>query len=79
MHSDILKIEVLYNPKCRNWPQILKLLEKALKELGLSFQISTREVKTIQEAEKLAFWGSPTVKINGEDLEPKASGKPVLT
>jgi len=78
MHSDILKIEVLYSSRCRNWPQILELLKGALKELGISYQISTREVKTRQEAEELAFRGSPTVKVNGEDLEPGATGRPAL-
>ncbi|NPA49628.1 MAG: DUF2703 domain-containing protein [Thermodesulfobacteria bacterium] len=75
MHSDILEIEILYTNKCRNWPKVVDLLKQALEELDLPHQISTREIKDRNEAQALSFFGSPTIRVNGEDLEPGASGK----
>ncbi|WP_157627843.1 DsbA family protein [Thermodesulfatator autotrophicus] len=58
---------------------MVSLIEKAVKELGLYAQISTQEIKNRKEAEELGFLGSPTVKVNGIDLEPQATGKTFLS
>jgi len=73
MHS-AMKIEVLYTKKCRRWPEIIEKLKRALRELSLEAEIVTREVRDREEAKRLGFLGSPTVKVNGEDLEPGARG-----
>ena len=74
MQADILEIEILFSPKCRSHSQMATLIKKALAELGLKARISTREIRSKEEALKAKFFGSPTVKVNGIDLEPGASG-----
>ena len=53
---------------------MISLLERALQELGLKAQINTHLIRSKEEAQQIQFLGSPTVKINGEDLEPGAKG-----
>jgi len=70
----MLKIEILYSPKCKSWTELETLLRQVLSELKAPFEISTREIRNRKEAEEANFLGSPTVKINGQDLEPGAKG-----
>jgi len=53
-------------------------LERAIEQLGLRAELSLREITTKQEAQKWGLLGSPSVKVNGEDLEPNAQGIPHL-
>ncbi len=78
MHSAPLKIELLYSPRCKSYLQMKTYLERALTQLGLSAELSLREINSKEEAQKQGLLGSPTVKVNGEDLEPGAKGIPHL-
>ncbi|HHI98163.1 MAG TPA: hypothetical protein ENJ96_10010 [Thermodesulfatator atlanticus] len=78
MHSDILKLEILYSPKCRSYQELELLLRQVLAELNVPYQLSTREIKDLAEAQKINFFGSPTVKVNGQELEPEAGGRITL-
>lgn len=39
--------------------------------LDLHSEVSVREVKTEDEARELGFIGSPTIRIDGEDIDPE--------
>jgi hypothetical protein len=69
-----VKVELLYWEGCPSYPETLA----TLRELGV--EVELREVRTEADAEELAFPGSPTVRVNGRDVDPQgAAGRPALT
>ncbi len=67
-----MKVEVLYFEGCPNHARTVETLREALRSEGLPDEIRETEIRTQGEAEALAFLGSPTVRINGMDIEPSA-------
>ena len=75
-----MRIELLYWDGCPSHPEARALLEQVLAERGLEARIEEVEVKTQTEAEKRSFTGSPTIRIDGRDVdEAGAGGRAALT
>ena len=66
------EIEVLYSPGCPALAPSRELIEKVSRELSLPVIIREVIVSTEEEAQKLRFPGSTTIRINGRDIEPDA-------
>jgi hypothetical protein len=74
------KIELFYWEGCPSHPEALALLEGLLEERGLDIVVELREVRTDEEAEELRFPGSPTIRVDGRDIDPLgAESRPSLT
>lgn len=72
-------IELLYWEGCPSHPEAKALLEQVLGELGRDDEIAVREVTTDEEAEQLRFPGSPTIRVDGHDVDPEGAGaRPAL-
>ena len=67
-----MKIEVLYFDECPNWRLTKGQLESVLQELDVTAPIDLVAVESNDDAERLRFVGSPSVRINGEDVDPGA-------
>lgn len=67
-----MKIEVLYFEGCPNHAPAIDLVRDTLNTFGRQDQIHQIEVRTQAEAEALGFVGSPSIRINGSDIEPWA-------
>jgi hypothetical protein len=75
-----MKIEFLYWDGCPSHPEALELLEAVLAEQGVGATIALREVRTDEEAQALRFPGSPTIRVEGRDVDASgADGRPALT
>jgi hypothetical protein len=75
-----VRIELLFWDGCPSLPEAEELLREVLVERGLDARIERREVFTQEEAEALRFPGSPTIRIDGRDVdEAGASARPALT
>ncbi len=61
-------ITLLYFASCPNHEQTLELINQVLKEKKIQAQVQVIEVKE-DEIEKYHFLGSPTVQVNGQDIE----------
>jgi len=48
----------------------LQRLQEAMAELDIESPIERIEVLTDQDAERLAFPGSPTIRVDGTDVDP---------
>lgn len=70
-----MKIEVFYFDGCPSYPIVAELLQKLLKEEGLLAPVDLVCVSSHEEAVRGRFLGSPTILINGEDMEPAAQGR----
>ena len=65
------QVELLYWDGCPSHPRALSELRAAMAEAGLDPDtVLVREVDTDQRAERERFVGSPTIRIDGEDVEP---------
>ena len=65
-------IELLYTRDCRVWPEALVNLKIALQNLAIKEQPRLIPVDTLEQAEVYNFFASPTIHLNGVDLDPKA-------
>ena len=66
------KIELLLSPGCAAIEAASKLIKEVLSELGLRADVSEIMVHTLEEARSLKFLGSPSIRVNGNDVEPGA-------
>jgi hypothetical protein len=74
------RVELLYWEGCPSHPEALELLREVLAERGLDVTVELREVRTDEEAEALAFPGSPTIRVDGSDIDAAgAAARPALT
>ena len=67
-----MNIQVLYFEGCPNHEPTVSLVREVVAGLDLSAQVEEIEVTTQTDAERLRFLGSPTVQVNGVDMEPSA-------
>jgi hypothetical protein len=64
-----MKVEVLYFEGCPNYLPAVHRLKTVLREAGLPAEVSEIEVRDESAAKRLQFFGSPTIRINGLDIE----------
>jgi hypothetical protein len=75
-----VEVELLFWEGCPSHPEARELLEGVVAELGLDATIVAREVRTQAEAEALRFPGSPTIRVDGRDVDQAGAGaRPALT
>lgn len=67
-----MKIQVLYFSGCPNHGPTLDLSRQVVEQLQLDAQVEEVEVTGDDDARRLRFLGSPTVQINGVDIDPQA-------
>jgi hypothetical protein len=63
------KIEFLYWEDCPSHPAARKLLHEVMAEMGLESTVEEIEVLTDEDAARLAFPGSPTIRVDGADVD----------
>jgi hypothetical protein len=64
-----MKIEVLYFEGCPNHAPIVDRLKAVLRVAGLPTEVSEIEVRDESAAKRLQFFGSPTIRVNGFDID----------
>ena len=69
------RIELLLSPGCAAIGAASKLIEEVLSELGLRADVSEIMVHTLEQAKSLKFLGSPSIRVNGNDIEPVAADR----
>ena len=65
-----MKIEFFYWEDCPSYRNALARLEAILIQTGIEEKVNRFEVNTDEEAKNHAFLGSPTIRINGSDIDP---------
>jgi hypothetical protein len=63
---------VLYFDGCPNHEALLPCLREILARTGVSAEIDLRRIANDEAAQREHFLGSPTVRVNGHDVEPDA-------
>jgi len=71
-----MKAELYYFKDCPSYQTAAANLKTALRAEGLSDNVEMVEVTSEQDAQRKRFIGSPTIRIDGVDLEgPEAEAK----
>lgn len=65
-------VEVLTFAGCPNAGPALALVERVSAELGIDADVQRIDVEDSDHAEALRFLGSPSIRVDGRDIEPGA-------
>jgi hypothetical protein len=61
--------------ECPATPGTIRLVEDIARAMGISIAVDQVLVETPEQAHALAFLGSPTVQVEGQDIEPEARAR----
>ena len=67
-----MKIEVLYSDGCPNHKPAIELVRQVLAEEGLFAEVLEVNVSGPSIAQNVGFLGSPSIRVNGLDVDPEA-------
>jgi hypothetical protein len=70
-----MNVELLYFDGCPNHEALLPHLRAMLRREGIETDVDLRRVETQEEAARVGFLGSPTVRVDGSDVEAAAAGR----
>lgn len=68
-------VDILSFDGCPNAEPARELVRRVAGELGIKPEIRLVEVSSPEEAERLRFLGSPSIRVDGHDVEPGAEGR----
>ena len=74
-----LKIELLYFESCPSWKMAKESLEAILQDSNIEATVQLVRVETDQEAKDHRFVGSPSIRVNKDDLFPAKMIEDALT
>lgn len=65
-------VELLYFDGCPRWRQATAAVDEAARITGVGVEVRSNRVSSPDDALRRRFLGSPTVRIEGRDVEPRA-------
>jgi hypothetical protein len=64
-------VEILYFDGCPNHHPAIALVERVSNELGITPEVRLVNVPDAVTAERTRFLGSPTIRVEGRDVDPR--------
>ena len=74
-----MTIEVLYFEGCPNHEPTMQLVREVVDSLSLSLEVREVEISEFDDVKALRFIGSPSVRVDGRDIEPGADDRTQFT
>jgi hypothetical protein len=71
-----MTVELLWWEGCPSHPEALAELRRILSEEGVEAEVERVEIADDEQARHEHFPGSPTIRIDGEDIVPPGEGDP---
>ena len=71
-----MRVELLWWEGCPSYPETRANLQDALAEERIEAEVEMVEVESDEQARRERFPGSPTIRIDGEDIFPCPDGEP---
>jgi hypothetical protein len=66
-------IEIVYFDGCPNHERLLEHLPRLLEREGIAAEITLHKVRDHEHAQNERFLGSPTIRVDGRDIDPGAA------
>jgi len=70
-----VKVQVLYSEGCLRTPLTIERVQEVSQKIGILIDLATIQINTYDEIMEWNFIGSPTVRVNGVDIDPSARGE----
>jgi hypothetical protein len=67
-----LSVRILYTDGCANTEPTIQRIREVAQDLRIAICVDLVQVTTHQQADAWRFLGSPTVQIDGRDIDPAA-------
>jgi hypothetical protein len=67
-----VKVELLYFDGCPNYEAVMRELGQLLDTERVGADVELHQIESDEEARQQRFLGSPTVRVDGQDVEPGA-------
>ena len=74
-----MRVSFLYYEECPSYDLALERLREVLHEEGTPAEVEVVKVETEEQARELRFVGSPTIRVDGQDIDPPRDSTYVLT
>jgi hypothetical protein len=71
-----MRVELLWWEGCPSYPETLADLRRSLADEGIDTEVDMVEVESDEQARAECFPGSPTIRIDGEDVFPCPESEP---
>ena len=69
-----VRVEVLTRADCPSRGMALAVVERAVEDTGVPAEVEVVEVGSLEEARERLLPGSPTVRVDGRDVDPHPNG-----
>ena len=70
-----MKIQLLYFAGCPHYESTRELIDAAVSELGIEPEVEEIDVRDAADAARHRILGSPSVRVDGVDIEPEAGSR----
>jgi hypothetical protein len=74
-----VRVEVLARKDCDNRGMAVLVVERVAAEMGIPVALEVIDVASVAQARKRRFLGSPSVRVDGLDVEPGTNGSTDFT
>ena len=74
-----MRVNFLYYEECPSYYLALERLLEVMAEEGIPGEVEVVKVETEEQAHQLRFVGSPTIRIDGQDIDPPRDPRYALT
>src|SRR5919106_1998037 len=71
-----MRVELLWWEGCPSHPEALADLERVLREEDVDAPVKLVEIESDEQARRERFPGSPTIRLDGEDIFPAEETEP---
>jgi hypothetical protein len=72
--EESMKVEIFYFSGCPNHVPAVDRVREVLAQEGTPAEMIEVEVKDAATAQQVGFLGSPSIRVNGQDVEPAVRG-----
>jgi hypothetical protein len=74
-----VRVSFLYYEECPSYDLALQRLRDVMADEGASAEMDVVKVETEEQARELRFVGSPTIRVDGQDIDPPSGSGYALT
>jgi len=72
-------VSFLYYEDCPSYDLALERLREIMDEEGIPGEVEVVKVETEEQTRELRFVGSPTIRVDGQDIDPPSDSRYALT
>jgi hypothetical protein len=74
-----VRVSFLYYEDCPSYDLALERLREVMYEEGIPGEVEVVKVETEKQARELRFVGSPTIRVDSQDIDPPSDSRYALT